>query len=441
MDFHRPIDKSEKHKPPTAPDLDSGFVQISASRSNLLLLGGFMAVFVVGLGITAFWWGNRPQAATTTTEASGGATLPAQIAGTFEAKSGPWGDLECQSTFLEVPEEYLGTRWMSAEPSRWLFKGCSAQQVHAILDEAGLADNEKAALLASNTWEIVAAGIYIKPSPETVLALSSEARGRLYAELGKFEENVFQNAPFHWRADAEATLFAGAQVSARTRQLFDQLCYRRGRSLLFSDWGVLLGALPDETERTAVAKALSRRAALFASLKLNSHTDIESLVKYWGRGGHGKDVRPALEAVAKLPEGGKISIVALLPPTARGQAYTYPLAEGLELLNCHWTSFNFFNSQIDPPASTDFWTRKLKADYQPVSGAPQYGDVLVLIEPNGELIHSCIFLADDIVFTKNGASALAPWQLISIHDLLDFYSWDLPDNAALRIGYYRKNET
>ncbi len=38
-------------------------------------------------------------------------------------------------------------------------------------------------------------------------------------------------------------------------------------------------------------------------------------------------------------------------------------------------------------------------------------------------IHSAVYIADDICFTKNGGTAVRPWMLSTISDLLEQYSF------------------
>jgi hypothetical protein len=139
-----------------------------------------------------------------------------------------------------------------------------------------------------------------------------------------------------------------------------------------------------------------------------------------------------------VPQGINVSLGSLMPPHVRARIYTFPFTAPDEQLNCHWTAFNFFRTVPDPPAGVRFWKNKLQTEYDQVSGPPRYGDVLLLLKPDGSLIHSCVYIADDIIYTKNGGSPFAPWQLTIMSDLLDFYSWDLPDNTALKLSWYRK---
>ena len=37
-----------------------------------------------------------------------------------------------------------------------------------------------------------------------------------------------------------------------------------------------------------------------------------------------------------------------------------------------------------------------------ITGDPQFGDVILLVNQDNVLVHSATYLADDVVFTKNG---------------------------------------
>ena len=68
-----------------------------------------------------------------------------------------------------------------------------------------------------------------------------------------------------------------------------------------------------------------------------------------------------------------------------------------------------------------------------VSGAPRFGDVVLLTLPDGSSIHSATYIADNIVFTKNGPSLAAPFIFSTVEDMLAFY----PNSERIRLTYYR----
>ncbi|NBN95002.1 MAG: hypothetical protein EBV31_05155, partial [Verrucomicrobia bacterium] len=61
-----------------------------------------------------------------------------------------------------------------------------------------------------------------------------------------------------------------------------------------------------------------------------------------------------------------------------------------------------------------------------------FGDVLCFLD-EGEGLHTCVHIADDIVLTKNGDSILAPWALMQLKDVDAIYR----RSPSTRIQGYR----
>lgn len=413
-----------------------GFMLIEASRHLALLMALAFLVLLALAGGAGYWLAGRGGVGAGVAPPTAPKAFSDQIAPTYAAKPGPWGEIRCQRSVIEVPEEYLGLRSWETEPVRWVFRDYSAAALKEFLARLEGTAAETRELGDTSRWSVTPEGVTVQPRIETVLALTPRTRARLYAELARFEENVTQQQPFHWPVKTD--LFAGAPVAAESRAIFQKLSYSRGAFLLFSDWQALLSALPDDAQRVAVGQALMGRFVLFASVHVTPQTDVEGLIRYWGKGGYAKDIRPILEAAARLPQGMEVSLANLLPPQFRSRLNTFPFTAPDRQLNCHWTTFNFFAEQPEPPAGGRFWREKLRNDFSPVTDAPRYGDVLLLLKPDRSLIHSCVYLADDIVYTKNGGSPFAPWQLSTLPDLLEFYSWDLPEHTALQTNWFRR---
>ena len=60
-----------------------------------------------------------------------------------------------------------------------------------------------------------------------------------------------------------------------------------------------------------------------------------------------------------------------------------------------------------------------------------------MTKPDGEIVHSAVVIADEIVFTKNGATAIYPWMFATVPDLLKQYSFLAPDGQQLTLRYFR----
>jgi hypothetical protein len=105
--------------------------------------------------------------------------------------------------------------------------------------------------------------------------------------------------------------------------------------------------------------------------------------------------------------------------------------------DCFWTALNFFNDPSEVQlsnitSSVEFLFR----DYTSMRGAPRYGDVLLFLE-NEKPTHACVYIADDVVFTKNGANYHQPWTLMRMRDMMPRYaSEQFMAAVVLRSKYY-----
>jgi hypothetical protein len=176
---------------------------------------------------------------------------------------------------------------------------------------------------------------------------------------------------------------------------------------------------------------------MLVKLRINAGSDIDALDDYWSRGQRAKDIKPLLQSLVRDGSSSSIDIIHLLPRVPRSLLYTYPSPTepgSRTYLDCHWTVLNFFNSRPDDRyKDLEAVTVAFLNNYYPVSGKPTFGDIIMFAKPDGSIIHSCVFIADDIVYTKNGASPNAPWILMSLGDVIAFY----PSNEDLDLQYYR----
>ena len=152
---------------------------------------------------------------------------------------------------------------------------------------------------------------------------------------------------------------------------------------------------------------------------------------------HFTDIRPLLEALKQLPDGGNLGLYYLLPKFARDRLYTFPLPPqaGEPIMDCHWSTFNFCNdtpdNRFNDPA---FAVTYIRQNYYQIAAPSVYGDILLLMNDKQEIKHSATYLADDIVFTKNGNNYRQPWMLMRIPDLLATY----PSMPPMHAVYMRR---
>jgi len=172
-------------------------------------------------------------------------------------------------------------------------------------------------------------------------------------------------------------------------------------------------------------------------LVITPQSDIDGIIRYWRKGGRAEAIRPLLESMAKVRGGAALNISYLLSPFAEVRLYTYADAsKGLDAFkqNCFWTAMNFFNDKPDPQfVSAENTRRALAQDYRSIAGQPIYGDLVVVEDKCGKLIHTCVYLADDVVFTKNGADYMQPWVLMKIPDVVAYYD----SRERIRLRFYR----
>lgn len=355
------------------------------------------------------------------------------------SRPGPWGDLRVVRIITEPPAEAIADGLTYSQPV-WLLRSFSATAFEDLLRLAGLTSAQQEIIRSVSERLPEEEGFVVRPSDQFVLDLSAGSRAVLYGALSQFRENVFQREPFRFRADLVEDWFVNSGVSESAIALVKRLTYRRGRAVLFSDPHLVLPRLSSDLERVRLMKTLCRQSTLMVHLRVSPESDIESLLAYWAASkGLAKDIAPLLESASRLPGGCEIDIAHFLPRFARKRIFTYPSREandGEVLFDCHWTSLNFWN---DPPDNRfndpEFVLRTLTSDYELVLDRFSFGDVILFMESEREAVHSAVYIADDIVFTKNGPSPRSPWILMPLDTLMAHYEGSL--GITIR-GFRRK---
>ena len=88
---------------------------------------------------------------------------------------------------------------------------------------------------------------------------------------------------------------------------------------------------------------------------------------------------------------------------------------------------NFFNEKPDIRLSNfDYARQVLSTAYYETHEERSYGDLIVLLDANQTTVHACVYIADDVVFTRNGADYLQPWVLMKMPDVLAHYASEKP---------------
>jgi len=357
-------------------------------------------------------------------------------------KPGPWGDLSYTPFTIAAPDDLLPIRSLETEGVKWLFKGYTSDSFVTLLQSTSLKPEDQQKLLAPDVFHLQANGVLLTPSADLVMSLPTDVRDELYTILAAFTENEYQ-----FSYVSKATLndrFSSGDISPSTMDLFRSLCSDRGNYLMFSGLSALLSRLPSYTEKLHFVKALTSQRTMLMRLHITPQTDIDTLAEYWGKGCWDTDVRTILKSLTAIPDGTWMNILMVLPPGPSGLLYSYPTITDNPMdgppvnRDCHWTSLNFFLDVPNPNfGKADYAFNEIKTNYFPIPGDPRYGDLVLFSKPDGSVIHSAIYIADDICYTKNGATSIHPWMLATVADLLDQYSCQVPPDQKLTVSYFR----
>lgn len=354
----------------------------------------------------------------------------------FHLAEGPWGHIHVRPVLLDPPAEVFDPDFQLGD-GNWYFKKSPPSSIGSILRECGLTERQIAAVLptlrpVSNEPGLVSA----RPPAEIVMELDPEVRTRLYQRLALLDANFAQAQPFRMSASHLEEWLGGEDVGGDIRKSVRSLLWRNGDTLLFSDYNLVASRISDPGDRVELQRLLSRKVSLRASLEVPRGKDVRDLAEYWSAFGRGESDKVVLQALSAYG-GGSIDVIELLPVFARKRLNRFPDPAELEksVPACHWSTFNFFNTGDPDPAfhTASGVEEELRKNFTRIESNPRFGDVVLLDEPDGSSIHSAVFIADDMVFTKNGPSAATPWVLSTIEEMKAFY----PGAKALSVSFHR----
>jgi hypothetical protein len=406
----------------------NSFVQVRASRRTIF--NTLAALGAVALLVAGAWWAARTILAKPT----------GSIGTYFALADGPWGKITAQPILIEAPEKLLSTDFQLGD-SRWYFAARSATEVASFLRAAGV-DEMAIAKLVSLVGEVDGkAGLWsVRPPEDIVRGLSPAVRSVLYDQLAAIPENFAQVEPFRTTQLYLEKWLEAEKLPADLITEVKSLIWKRGSGLFFSDYNLVADHISSPALKIEFLRQLTQKASVVLTLYVPAGDSIDDLVAYYGVNGRADKVRPILQGLSEAG-GGMLGVSNMLPPFARSRLYRFPDAlPGSDLgPACHWTSFNFFNqgapdnSLHEVPAVQDVLGEK----YCQVTGPPRFGDVVLLRLPDNSSIHSAVYIADNIVFTKNGPSLATPYIFSTIEEMLAFY----PNSESIRLAYYRLKDS
>jgi len=355
-------------------------------------------------------------------------------------RSGAWGDLQEWDIRLEQPLEYVGFEKTTEKGPFWSFGTLTEQTVHDLLIASGCSE-EQAKRLILTRMSGTGAIFVLQPDPETILSLTPETRSKLYLALSQNQSNRFQATPYFIPKGDVDELFSGhTEFGYKGISLVKKLCYQRNGFTYFSDSELVLKTLGSDQDRLTFLQVLTGQNAVLAHLLIRPDSDIDKPLHYWAHSMPGvllKDLDPLLESQKRQPNGGSLSLLYLLPSMARERLFTSPLPpqnEGQKMPDCHWTALNFFRREADPRMSDNGYASKfIQENYYEVAKPGIAGDLVLLVNTLGQVVHSAVYLADDLVFTKNGINYAQPWILMHIKEMQGNFSALDP----VKVAYFR----
>ncbi|MDZ4405705.1 hypothetical protein [Prosthecobacter sp.] len=312
------------------------------------------------------------------------------------------------------------------------------------LAKSGLSQSFITELLSPKHMVKEAAFVHLLPPLAELENIAPETRALIYTELAKYPENEYQTDPVLIIGTTVEEWYKGSKLRPEIIGKIKKLSYQRGETTAFSDIAVLLNYAQSDSEARSIFKACTRTRNLMVRVILDKNVNPEAILKYWSFGGVGirrKDLEPLIQSIMELDGVDDIGISHLLPALARKLLYTYPgldMAKHGVMPDCHWTSLNFFNFEpheylLDARLATS----QVLEQFSPVEAPYQFGDILFFLDnTTGDAFHSCVHLADNIVFTKNGRNILSPWVIMRLDDVKKIYLYK--GNGRVQ-GFRRKD--
>jgi hypothetical protein len=361
-----------------------------------------------------------------------------------EGAVGPWGQMQYVPIVLEMPENYATVEQATASRRKWNFAYRSREKAIELLSSFGVTA-QQLAMIPASAWQESDSGCVLEPPDELLLDLAPETRAGVYAQLVRDPVNQFAVDPMWFRAGRVDFRLRASGLSDDSISLLKRLLYPGpSNMLLLNDEAVALRAIADPQEQARFFKAIERKRSLMARLLITPDTDTQALANYWGKRGREANLLPLLDSIkfnatAGVENPGRINILSLLPPFAQERLYRHPelnLPEGKLPEDCFWTAFNFFNDVPDDRINEPGYINELiEREYIKIDQPSELGDVLLIADQQGNAIHAANYIADNLVFTKNGLSTTSPWMLSPMRDVIDTYRirYDPP-----KTYYFRK---
>jgi hypothetical protein len=336
----------------------------------------------------------------------------------------PCGLIEALEIPLPYPEGLVPDGTERLQGSKWFFPGFTAERLAHFLSTCDLRPAQRRVLLSPNYCSVTTNGCVITPPETFIWSLNSRARQRIYFALGKSASNYAQRFPLRFSPNGFEERLAVSGLHEHELGKIRRLAYTNSETICLTDLESVRAVLAPESFDDLI-EALYEVPAFTLRLHVTPDSEIDGLVKYWGKGGRETLIRPLLKALQRVPGGAAINVSCLLPPFPRLRLYTFPDSwddPTVSQQDCYFTALNFFNATPNTNFLDSAYCQKvLEENYTAVAAEPVYGDLIVLVDSTGKAIHMSVYVADDFVFTKNGVNRTQPWVFMRLADMMPMY--------------------
>jgi hypothetical protein len=324
------------------------------------------------------------------------------------ARSPHAGVIELREVWLHPPDAHIRPSDCDALFAAW--GAPNRAGFDAAMTRGGLDAMTRAAVLAVTACDVDGC---IAAPPDAVLAgLTPAQRVGVFRAMREYPQAMSLNAPFVRPASRQA-FCDDPGLSGAAREVLRAGSFVDGDTRYFSDLTWLCHRVTDTAERRAFFRTLRAGAALDATVRVRSAEALERAVAWWGVRGREDAVRARLLASMRDGDAG-VALRELLPPFARERLGTFPPRD--TRFDCFWTALNFFSPTGEGGALMDaegFDAAIARWGQVPLNQL-RFGDVLVFRTEAGATEHAAVYLAEDLVFAKDGWSMHRAWELVRI---------------------------
>lgn len=338
-----------------------------------------------------------------------------------QSSPGPWGQLEYFYTFLDSPDSHFD-KLLRQRTTQWVFPGDQASDVVPVFErlEVPLPDGE-------GKWVTMGGMTFVQPTCDYLNRLTPEETVRVQKEILSSAGNLSRLNEFVIERGDYRQFTEGLGIPDDLIEWTEARLFRTGEKTLFASTCHALERIADESLRLRYLKSLARCRALFARLRVRAGDDLVAISRWWSAGPNRTRSLPLLEAALATRGVDTVDLLHLLPPVPRRLLNTYALErDRLHQMSpdCYWAAMNFF----EPTASSRYLDENIPRSYYftdrffEVEPPYEFGDVLLLVDlENDRFIHSYVYIADDIVYTKNGSGKFFPYVLMKQGDMMTRY--------------------